>query len=219
MNNNSNLDKIKVGLIDDHNILRQSLGKTLNMEFDIEIVGSWSNAEEAIDGFNRYHCDVYVMDLKLPGINGIEATKRLILMDPAVKVIILSAYSDKRDVFNAIEAGVMGYLPKETTVEAVVEAVRNVYRGYAFLDPTITRTVVKRFSDLEHWDSEKRKLSAIENKIINLAARGNSNHDIGKQLNIKTGAVKFHFREIFTKLDAKDRTHAVALALKKGEIS
>ncbi len=218
MTHNTKLDKIKVGLVDDHNILRQSLAKTLNLEFDMEVLGSWSRAEDAIDDFSRFPCDVYVMDLKLPGINGIEATRQLVSFDPSVKVIILSAYSDQRDVFNSIEAGVLGYLPKEATVESVVEAIRNVYRGYAFLDPAITRTVVNRFSDLEHWDRERRKLSALERNILSLAARGNSNQDIARTLSLKVGAVKFHFREIFTKLDARDRAHAVALALKKGDI-
>lgn len=212
------MEKIKVAIIDDHNVLRQSLAKMFNMEFDMEVIGHWKKFSDAIEFLSSNPCDVVIMDLKMPGINGIEATRRLKEIDPTTKVIVLSAYSDDEDVFSSIEAGVMGYLPKEVTVEELVEAIRNVYRGYAQLDPSITRKVLERYSGMEKKLKKVDELSGLELKILSLAAEGNSNKQIAHQLDVKLTAVKFHFREIFKKLGAKDRANAVAIAYKEGLI-
>jgi len=212
------LEKIKVAIIDDHTILRQVLVKALNMEFDMEVIGSWKTAEEAIEFLERETLDVVILDMKLPGMNGIEATRRIREINPAIKVIILSAFTGNDEIFGAIEAGGLGYLPKDITVEALVDAIRQVYRGYAVLDPTITRIVLERFSDMESRLSNATELTGIEKQILSLASDGCSNKEIAQKMEIKENAVKCHFRDILKKLDARDRTHAVAIALKSGLI-
>lgn len=211
-------DKIRVGLIDDHNILRQSVAMALSREFDIEVAGSWNNAEDALRDYSPNCCDVYILDLKLPGMSGIKATGQFLKLDPRVKIVVLSAYSDQEDVFKSISAGVRGYLPKDVTIEELVDAIRSVFRGYAHLDPMVTRQVLDRFSSLKSLIPDGEKITPLEAQILSLAATGNTNKEIAGSLDLKDCAVKFHFREIFRKLGAKDRAHAVAVALKQGLI-
>lgn len=212
------MDKIKVALIDDHNILRQSLARAMSLEFDIEVIGDWKSAEDAFQEIKNMPCDVIVIDLKLPGINGIEATEQILAFNSKIKIIVLSAYTNETDVLKSIRAGVSGYLPKEVTVEELVEAVRSVYRGYAVLDPQVTRKVFQQFSNLNKFEIDEINLLPLEEKILTLAASGDSNKQIADRLNLNEGAIKFHLREIFKKLNAKDRAHAVAKAMKQGLI-
>jgi len=212
------VNKIKVGLVDDHAILRQSISKALNGEFDIKVVASWNSGEDALKNFPRNSCDVCIVDLKLPGMNGISLSRKLKEIEPEVKIIILSAYTDEEDIVNSIGAGVLGYLPKDITVEELVEAVRSVFRGDAVLDPSITRIILDKFYEIYGQTRDRHGLSPMELEILSLASSGNSNKMIAARLSLKDGTVKFHFREIFKKLNAKDRTHAVALALKQGWI-
>lgn len=181
-------------------------------------MGSWESAEECIERLKKESFDIAVMDMKLTGMTGIEATRKMLEMDPSIKVIILSAFSGEEEVFGAISAGALGYLPKEVTVEALVDAIRSLHRGHAVLDPSITHKVLEQFSDMKKKIDENPELSDIETQILTLASSGYSNKDIAIEMNIKEGAVKSNFREIMRKLDARDRTHAVAKALKSGWI-
>lgn len=213
------LNKIRIGLVDDHKILRQSLKRTIEMETDMIVAGSWSSGEEALKESRENLCDLYIIDLKLPGINGIETSKQLKKLDPTVKIIVLTAYSDDSDIFSSIEAGILGYLPKETEIDDLMQAIRSVHMGHAFLDPQITKGVLDRFTHLEQCIKNNKLLSPLECKILTLAAEGNSNTVISEITKVKEGTVKFHLREIFKKLGAKDRAHAVALGFKLGEIT
>ncbi len=192
--------------------------RVLNQEFDIDVLGSWNNAEECIESLRKESFDVAVMDMKLIGMNGIEATRKMLEIDPSIKVIILSAFSGDEEVFGAISAGAMGYLPKDVTVEALVDAVRSLYRGHAVLDPSVTHKVLERFSNMKKKISGSPELSNIETQILTLASKGYSNKEIALEMDVKEGAVKSNFREILRKLDARDRTHAVTIALKSGWI-
>jgi DNA-binding NarL/FixJ family response regulator len=206
-----------VGIIEDHTVLRESLARVLALEEDVEVSGQWSKAEDAIEDFGNNPCDVYLMDLKLPGMNGIQASRHFLRLDSRVKIIVLSAYTEEKDVLKALEVGVLGYLPKEVSMEDLVRAVRMVYQGYAMLDPMITRKVLGRISSLNrHVEEENGGITTLEKNILSLAASGHGNKEIADSLNLKDGAVKFHFRHIFEKLKAKDRAHAVAIALKQG---
>ncbi len=213
------LDRIRVGLIEDHNILRQSLAKAIDMEMDMEVVGQWSNAIEAMEDIRHDPCcDVLIMDLRLPKMNGIEATREIKKLSPNIKIVVLSAYSDDEDVFRSIEAGVVGYLPKEVTVEDLVDAIRTVYRGHAVLSPLITKKVLDRFSKGGASFRSVKGLIPLEVQILKLASEGKSDKDIARLTGINVGGVKFHFREIFRKLGAKNRTQAVAMAIREGLI-
>lgn len=213
------MKKIKVVLVDDHNIVRQSLARVLSQEFDIEVVGQWGSPFPLFDFLKTGRCDVVIMDLKMPGMNGIEAAKQILELSPQTKVIVLSAYSDDRDIFQSIQAGVMGYLPKETTMEELVDAIRTVHRGNAVLDPIVTKKVIDRFSGVRETKELKEELTTLEIQILRLSSSGLSTKEIADRLKLKFATVKFHFREIYRKLDAKDRTNAVAEAIKRGIIS
>jgi DNA-binding NarL/FixJ family response regulator len=212
------LDKIKVALIDDHNILRQSLGRAISQEFDLEVIGQWGSAEDAIKEIRDISCDVVIMDLKLPGMDGISATRKLKEMDSRIKVIMLSAYFEDEELSRSVGVGALGYLPKEVTIEELVEAIRSVYRGYAVLDPVLARKMLEQYADLQRRIRDYSGLDCIEREVLIYASEGMKNIDIADKLNLNEGAVKFHFREIYRKLDARDRAHAVALALKQGLI-
>jgi DNA-binding NarL/FixJ family response regulator len=212
------LDKIKVALIDDHNILRQSLARAIGQEFDIEVFGQWGNAEDAIREIRDVSCDVVIMDLKLPGMDGISATRKLREIDSRVKVIMLSAYFEDEELSRAIGVGALGYLPKEVTIEELVDAIRSVYRGYAVLDPMLAKKMIEQYADLQNRIRDYSGLDCIEREVLVLASEGLKNNDIADKMNLNEGAVKFHFREIYRKMNAKDRAHAVAIALKQGLI-
>lgn len=213
------LEKIKVMLIDDHNVLRQSLAKALRLEFDIEVAGQFSSAEDALREWKAGSCNVVIMDLKLSGINGIKATRRLLEMDPELKVMVLSAYTGDDEVFSAIEAGVSGYLPKESTVEEVVDAIRSVNRGHAVLGPQVARSVIEKIAARGKASPKTQTvLEPVEMEILTLASSGAGNKEIAESLKLNDGAIKFHLREIFKKLGARDRTNAVSIALKQGLI-
>jgi DNA-binding NarL/FixJ family response regulator len=184
----------------------------------MEVVGQWNCAEDALKEIGRLSSDVVIMDLKLPGMDGILATRRIREMDSRIKVIMLSAYFKDEELSHCINAGARGYLPKEVTIEELVEAIRSVYRGYAVLDPALARKMLDQFADLQERIRDYSGLDHIEREVLSFASNGLKNSDIAEKLNINEGAVKFHFREIFRKLEARDRAHAVAIALKQGLI-
>jgi len=194
------------------------LVRALNQEFDIDVLGSWNNAEECIENLKKEPVDVVIMDMKLTGMNGIEATRKIMKIDPSIKVIMLSAFTGNEEVFGAISAGALGYLPKDVTVEALVDAIRSLSRGYAVLDPSVTQQVLQRFSRMKKKIEKNPKLSNTEKRILTLASKGCSNRDIARKMKTKESTVKASFREITRRLDARDRTHAVAIALKAGWI-
>lgn len=212
------MNKIRLAIVDDHTILRQVLARSLGVEYDIDIVGSWNCAEDAIEFMKNETVDVIIMDYKLPGFTGPQAGKILLEMKPDLKIIMLSAFSGDDEVFTAIQAGAVGYLPKEVTVETLVEAIRSVYRGNAVLDPFITRKVLNKFSGMKKRLSEDDPLTDIEKLILTLASKGYSNREIAENMNQNENNIKTHFRTILKKINAKDRTHAVVISMKEGWI-
>ncbi len=212
------MSKIKVAIVDDHTILRQVLARSLGVEYDIDIVGSWNCAEDAIEFIKSDTVDVIIMDYKLPGMTGPQAGKILMEMMPELKIIMLSAFSGDDEVFTAIQAGAVGYLPKEVTVETLVEAIRSVYRGNAFLDPFITRKVLNKFSGMRRKLSEDDPLTDTEKQLLTYAGQGYSNRKIAEKIKLNENSIKTLFHNILKKLNAKDRTNAVVIAMREGWI-
>lgn len=212
------MNKIRTAIVDDHTILRQVLARSLSIEYDIEIVGSWNCAEDAIEFLKEESADVIILDYKLPGLSGPQAAKILMEMMPNLKIIMLSAFSGDEEVFTAIQAGAVGYLPKEVTVEALVDAIRSAHRGNAVLDPSITLKVLNKFSGMRRRLSENDPLTDKEKKILTLASKGYSNREIAENIDKNEITVKTYFHAILKKLKAKDRTNAVVIALKEGWI-
>lgn len=213
------LTKIKLVVVEDHTVLRQTLVKSLNMEFDMEVIAGWSSGEEAVDYLKTDSFDVAVIDMKLTGMNGIETIRALKKIDPNVKAIILSAFSGEHEVLGAIEAGAVGYLPKTVTVEALVEAVRSVYRGFAVIDPSVAGKVFEIVSQKSQYSRQSSfSVNSDEKRLLELASQGLTNEEIAEKLNISGSKVKKSFSDILKKLDACDRTQAVANALRTGII-
>lgn len=212
------MNKIKVAIVDDHTILRQVLARSLSAEYDIDVVGSWNCAEDAIEFIKKDEVDVVILDYKLPGLTGPQAG--IVLMDirPELKIIILSAFTGNEEVFTAIQAGAVGYLPKEVTVETLVEAIRSVYRGNAVLDPSITLKVLDKFSNMKRETTKEGPLTEHEKILLTYASRGYSSREIAEEINQPENIIKAQFRNIIKKLDAKDRTNAVVIAMKEGWI-
>jgi DNA-binding NarL/FixJ family response regulator len=210
------LGKIRIGIVDDHTILRQTLVKALNLEYDMEVIGNWNNAEECIEFFGIEPIDVFILDMKLPKMNGIEAAKKLKALNPDVYIIILSAFTDEKHVFGAVEAGATGYLPKEVTIEALIDAVRTVYRGNAAFDPMLTRKIIERFSELQEKIRPAFNLTESQLQIVKYMSEGFSNKEISEKLEISERQIRTYISEITRQTGARDRTHIVSLAYKSG---
>ncbi|WAA13969.1 response regulator transcription factor [Fervidibacillus halotolerans] len=224
------MKKTKIVIIDDHQLYREGIKKILEFEQDFEIVGEGKDGVEAIDLVKKYKPDVVLMDINMPNVNGVEATRRLIETYPTVKVIILSIHDDENYVTHAMQTGATGYLLKEMDVDALIEAVRVVAEGGSYLHPKVTHNLVKEFRRLAETtnanvqDSEKKYevrrpyhlLTRRECEVLQLLAEGKSNKKIGEKLYISEKTVKNHVSNILQKMHCEDRTQAVVEAIKKG---
>ena len=210
---------IRVLLCEDHLITRQGIRRLLEDEKGIEVVGEASNGEEAIQLINEVKPDVILMDVAMPKLNGIEATRQIKLINPKINILILSAYDDDEYVFALLKAGANGYLLKAVGGDELVRAIRAVQKGEPVLNPTVAMKVVNYFRLNETkvpTTEESAHLSERELGIIRLAAKGLTNKDIAESLNLSYRTVEGHLRDIFNKLGVGSRTEAVLQGLKMG---
>lgn len=213
------MDKIRIVLAEDHTVVRESIRQFLEREPDLVVVGEATNGEEAVQMASQFACDVVVMDIAMPKLNGIEATKRIKELHPSTAILILTAYDYDQYIFALLEAGAAGYLLKDVSGQELIRAIRAVYRGESVLHPAITRKVIDRFKHEEAMPAEERitrLLSERENEVLKRAAKGMSNKDIAEELFLSVRTVEHHLRSIFDKLGVGSRTEAVIYALKKG---
>lgn len=212
--------KINIALIDDHTIFRESLEKYFGRQDDIEVCHSWSNGEDALIYINGSNIDVIVIDLSLPGMDGITTIKRLRNYNRNINFIILSMFAKEETILEAFEAGASGYLPKEASLEQLCDAIRTVYNGESVLSEKLTKKFVKYCTSLKMKPElgENGILSEEQIEVLKLSTNGYSNKQIANKLGLSLGIVKNRFREIFRILDARDRTHAVIKAIRKGLI-
>jgi DNA-binding NarL/FixJ family response regulator len=202
--------KIRVLCVDDHDLVRKGIAAILATEKDMQLVGEASNGREALDAFRKLHPDVTLMDMHLPVIGGIAATKMIISEDPEARIIVLSSYYGEHEIFSAIEAGVRGYILKEMVHTEVVRAIRIVHLGKRLIPPQVNEYLN------EH--SPVTVLTEREIEVLRLVAQGLGNKEIGERLGTASGTIKMHLHSVFSKLGALDRAHAVALALRRGII-
>ena len=210
--------KIKVLLAEDHAIVREGTRELVQHEPDMEVVGEASNGEEAVQLTGKLRPDVVIMDIAMPKLSGIEATKRIKELYPATAVLILTAYDDDQYVFALLEAGAAGYLLKNVRGRELIDAIRAVYAGESVLHPAITRKVIESLIPAGK-PAERRiaePLSEREMEVLKLAGRGMSNKDIAEKLSLSVRTVQSHLGNIFNKLGVGSRTEAVLYALKKG---
>lgn len=219
------MSHIKVLIVDDHPVFRQGLRDVLNTEHDLRVVGEADSGEQALLMAEQLRPDVVLMDISLPGMNGLLTTKRLRSVLPEVRVIMLTGYDDAEQRLHAIRAGAAGYCAKGSLPEQVVEAVREALQGQFFVsgqvmdEPELMRWVneqVRQGHRLAGEDDPFKTLSARETEILMHVTRGLSNKEIARELGISHQTVKNHMTKILQKLDLLDRTQAAVYALSRG---
>lgn len=213
------MGKIRILLADDHVLLREGTRELLEREEDMQVVAEAGDGEEAVRLTQSQRPDVILMDIAMPRLNGIEATKQIKVLYPATAVLILTAYDDDQYVFALLEAGAAGYLLKNVRRRDLIEAIRAVHAGESVLHPAIARKVVNRFSHPSGEPPEKRaveQLTEREFQVLKLAAKGMSNKDIAHHLDLSIRTVQAHLSTVFSKMQVGSRTEAVVQALQQG---
>ena len=225
---------IKVLLVDDQTLVRQGIRLLLEIEADIQVVGQAANGREAVQQVETLRPDVVLMDVRMPEMDGIQATQVLTERFPEVGVIILTTFDDDEIVFEGIKAGARGYLLKDVSSEEMAEAVRKVAAGGALIQPRITRKVLAEFSRMAAGGAEKPTakgpsgtrpqpladpLTEREQEVLRALAGGLSNREIAERLVITEGTVKNHVSNLIDKLGVRDRTQAVLKAQELGLLS
>ncbi len=207
---------IRVIVADDHNLVRKGIRALLAEEPDIEVVGEAGDGAAAVTETIRLQPDVVVMDLVMPGMDGIEAIRRIHTDLPTVRILVLTSFASDDKVFPAIRAGAVGYLLKDSEPEDLIQAIRQVHQGEVSLHPDIARKVLQEVVHIEESPSPAETLSEREVQVLQLVARGWSNQRIAGELHISEPTVRTHMSNILSKLHLASRTQAVLYALRTG---
>ena len=213
------MKKITILLVEDHVVVRESIRQSLEREEKLEVVGEAGDGEEAVQMASQLKPDVIIMDISMPKLNGIEATKRIKALQPSAAILILTAYDYEQYIFPLLEAGAAGYLLKDVSSRELISAIETVYQGEAVLHPAVARKVMERLRQTKVEPTEERAsdlLSERELTILKMAAKGMSNSDIAEELHLSARTVESHLGSIFNKLGVGSRTEAVIKAMKKG---
>ena len=207
----------RVMIVDDHVTFSEGLRRVLSDESDIDVVGVAGNGEEAVEMALETKPDIVVMDIAMPGLNGIEATRRIKEKLPAIAVLVLSAYGYTPYVFSVLEAGAAGYLLKNVPLRDLIRAIRSLRSGETVFDPAVAEKVLRNLA--RSWHRGVRSPSQLnprEIDIIRLGAKGLSNQDIAERLKISPRTVQTHFTNIFAKLGVGSRLEAILRCLREG---
>jgi two-component system, NarL family, response regulator LiaR len=209
---------IRVLIVDDHQMVRQGLRTFLELQEDILVLGEASDGQAAVDMVRQLAPDVVLMDLVMPRLDGIAATRQVKLAAPQVKVIALTSFTEDDKVFPAIQAGASSYLLKDVSPDELVEAVRAAYQGEARLHPQITRKLMEQVAQQPAASPAipVDDLTEREYDVVRLVARGRSNQEIAHELFISEKTVKTHISHILSKLNLQDRTQLAIYAIRKG---
>ncbi len=214
---------IRLLIVDDQRLMREGLRLLLELEQGFEIVGEASSGQSALDAYAELRPDVVLMDIRMPGMDGVEATRRLCASWPGARVIILTTFDDDVNVFEALRAGAVGYLLKDLSGQELASAVRTVFNGGALIEPTVAKRVMTEFARLHPParsldEGLSEPLSERELEILKLISAGLSNREIGDRLGLTEGTVKNHITSLLQKIGARDRTQAALRARDLGLI-
>ena len=192
-------------------MVRMGLTASLNVEPDMEVVAEAANSELALEAYRRHLPNLVIMDVRLPGVSGVEATAAMVHEFPEARVLMLSTHSGEEEVFRSLQAGARGYILKGAMREDLLRAIREVYEGRRYIDPAVAPLLAAR---MQH-----RSLTGRELEVLRMVARGLGNKEIAASLNIAEVTVKLHVSHVLEKLNVKDRTEAATVAMQRGIIS
>ena len=208
---------IKVLICDDQEIVCEGLQRILKTDPQISVVGIAHNGQEALDLASQLNPDLVLMDLKMPLMNGIQATRHLRQTHPKIQVLILTTYTDDEWLFDAIRNGAAGYLLKDSPSKDLIGAIKGTVLGESFIDPSVARKVLQNVAQTPQHESQPNiTLTPREREILELLALGLSNADIASRLYLSRGTVRNYMSDLFTKLGVSDRTQAVVVGLRLG---
>lgn len=223
---------IKIVIIDDHQLFREGVKRILDLEPEFEVVAEGDEGSQAVSLVEEYHPDVVLMDINMPGVGGIEATRTLLKVYPETKILILSIHDDESYVAHSLRSGAKGYLLKEMDANSLINAVKIVAKGGAYIHPKVTGNIIEEYRRFAQEKAEGNMnnnqkevirplhiLTKRECEVLQLLADGKSNRGIGDALFISEKTVKNHVSNILQKMSVKDRTQAVIEAIKKGWVS
>jgi len=199
---------IRILCVDDHPLVRKGIASILANEQDMHLIAEAGNGREAVEAFRQERPDVTLMDLRMPEMDGLEATRQIRQIDEDAKIIALTSYDGDQEIYRALETGVRGYILKEMVHTEVVRAIRIVVTGKRLMPPEVAERLSEYFPQVA--------LTPREVEVLGFVAKGFGNKEIGAQLGTASGTVKMHLQNILCKLGASDRTHAVALAVRRG---
>ena len=202
------VEKMKVMIVDDHPLMLVGIASIVNARPDMTLVAQTGTGEEAVSLFFKHKPDVTLMDLRLPGMSGVDAIRAIRSTHPKARFVVLTTYEGDADIHRALEAGAQGYVIKGMPYQTLVEALQRVHKGGRFLPPPVARALASRMPDSD--------LSAREQEVLSLLASGRSNKEIATQLGITEATVKCHVSAILLRLNVNDRTEAVVTALQRG---
>jgi len=203
-------DRIRVLIVDDHPLLREGIGSLVEKQPDMLIVAEASNGKEALQLFRQHMPDITLMDLRLPGMDGISVMTAILAEFHTARIIVLTTFSGDVQISRALKAGARGYLLKDLLRRELLDAIRAVQCGRKWIPPEIAAQIAEHTSDTT--------LTRREIEVLQLIAAGNPNKLVADKLSVTEDTIKMHVKSILSKLDANDRTHAVAIAVKRGII-
>ncbi len=211
--------KIRVLVVDDHTIVRDGICALLALAGDIEVVGEAANGSEALKMVAGLHPDVVLMDVAMPVMDGLEATRRIRKEFPQTKILVLTQYDDKEYVFPVIEAGAFGFISKAAAASELTSGIRSVYRGDSYLSPSIAKLFVEDYQRRGQVNDPFEQLTERERDVLKLAAEGHTTKEIARILTVSPKTVEGHKTNLMAKLGIHNRTELIKYALRKGIIT
>ncbi len=213
------MDRVRILIVDDHAVLRDGIRALLALHDDIEVVGEASEGKEAVERAQELGPDVVIMDIAMPGMDGLEATRRIRKKSPKIKVLVLTQYDNKEYILSAIKAGASGYVPKRALASELVSAINAVQQGYSFPYPSADSALIEDYLQQDREEEPYDQLTAREREILKLIAKGHTSREIADMLFVSLKTVIGHRSKIMEKLNLHNQSELIKYAMRKGLVS